>query len=281
MASADIPSHLRSQGSGNPGFLVVDTESVPDGELLAAVKYPQEGLSPEEAIDRAHKEQLEKTHNESDFIPVTFHVPVAICVARVARDYRLQAFTCLDSPQYRSKEITRKFWLGMAHYCSVETAGQDRAKLVTFNGRGFDMPLLELAAFRHGLQARDHYLSRDRYRGPLDLQEFFTNFGGCKMVGGLNLLAKMLGLPGKMETKGHQVYDLYREGKLQEINEYCLCDTLDTYFIFLRTRVLKGDITLEREAEIVADARKLLLAKRAEWPILAQYLERGKSPNMA
>jgi predicted PolB exonuclease-like 3'-5' exonuclease len=193
-------------------------------------------------------------------------------VARVGTDFGLQAITCLDAPHYRSREITKKFWLGMAHYSENRPA-----KLVTFNGRGFDMPLLELAAFRYGFAARDHYLSRDRYRGPLDLQEFFTNFGGCRMVGGLNLLAKLLGLPGKMDVAGHQVYDMYREGKLQEINDYCLCDTLDTYFIFLRTRVLTGDITLEQETEIAAKARSLLLAKREEFPILTRYLDWNKT----
>lgn len=276
MSTADFDSRSNATDTdARTAFLVVDTESVPDGELLSAVKYEGEGLSPEEAIERAQKEQLEKTNNESDFIPVTFQVPVAVCVVRVGADCALQSFTCLDSPQFRTPEIVKKFWLGVAHYCDPRKPERP-AKLVTFNGRGFDMPLMELAAFRYGICARDHFASRDRYRGPLDLQEFFTNFGGCRMVGGLNLLAKMLNLPGKMGTKGDQVYDLYRAGKLREINDYCLCDTLDTYFIFLRTRILTGDITNEQEAELVAKARALLLGKSEEYPILRQYLNCGK-----
>ena len=65
---------------------------------------------------------------------------------------------------------------------------------------------------------------------------------------------------------------MHREGKLQEINDYCMCDTLDTYFVFLRTRVLTGDLTLEREHELVTQAKAWITAKVAEVPALQQYL---------
>ena len=62
----------------------------------------------------------------------------------------------------------------MAHY-----KAKHKSRLVTFNGRGFDVPLLELAAFRYGVAAKDHYLSRDRFRGPIDLMEWFSNRSHC------------------------------------------------------------------------------------------------------
>jgi predicted PolB exonuclease-like 3'-5' exonuclease len=246
-------------------FLVVDTESVPDGRLLSAVKYPGENLSPEDAIERARTEARETNWNGSDFLPVSFQVPVGVCVLRVGADFSLQAFSCLDAPQFRPAEIVKKFWLGVSWY---------KAKLVTFNGRGFDMPLLELAAFRYGISARDYYQnSRNRFNGPIDLMDWMTNFGACRMAGGLDLLAKLLGKPGKMEVSGDQVYQMYLDGKLQEINDYCLCDTLDTYFVFLRTRILTGDLNLEQEAALVAKAKELLRAKAAEFPVLRRYLD--------
>ena len=61
-----------------------------------------------------------------------------------------------------------------------------------------------------------------------------------------------------MEVSGDQVYEMYQAGKLQEINDYCLCDTLDTYFVFLRTRVLTGDITRSRRPRLVEKAKKTL-----------------------
>jgi hypothetical protein len=248
-------------------FLVVDTESVPDGDLLGKVKYPGEEIGPEDAVARAQEEARQTSYTGSDFIPVSFHVPVAVCVVRVANDFSLQAVTCLDAPHFRSREIVRKFWLGVELYT--------KAKLVTFNGRGFDMPMLELAAFRHGLSLKDYcQRNRNRFGGNhLDLLDWLTNYGACRLVGGLNLLAKMLGKPGKMEVAGDQVYRLYQEGRYQDINDYCMFDTLDTYFVFLRTRVLTGDLALEQEHDLARQAREFLEGKVKELPALGQYLE--------
>jgi predicted PolB exonuclease-like 3'-5' exonuclease len=253
--------------STRTAFLVVDTESVPDGDLLAKVKYPNESISPQHAITRAQEEARQSSYSGSDFVPVSFHIPVAVCVVRVANDFSLQAVTCLDAPQFRSKEMVRKFWLGVEMYT--------KAKLVTFNGRGFDMPMLELAAFRHAISLKDYcQKNRNRFGGNhLDLLDWLTNYGACRLVGGLNLLAKILGKPGKMEVAGDQVYRLYREEKFQEINDYCMCDTLDTYFVFLRTRVLTGDIAPEQEHELVLKAREFLESKTMELPALVPYLE--------
>jgi predicted PolB exonuclease-like 3'-5' exonuclease len=229
------------------------------------VKYAGENLSPEEAIVRARGEAREASWSGSDFLPVTFQVPVGVCVLRVAADFALQSFSCLDAPHFRPREIVNKFWLGLSFY---------KAKLVTFNGRAFDMPLLELAAFRYGFSARDYYQnSRNRFNGPIDLCDWMTNFGACRMTGGLDLLAKLLGKPGKMDVSGEQVYRLYQEGKVKEINDYCLCDTLDTYFVFLRTRILTGDLSQEQETELVGKARELLESKTGEFPVLRKYLD--------
>ncbi len=248
-------------------YLILDTESIPDGKLISRVKYPEEFLTPEAAIDRAQAEAREASRDGSDFLPVTFQLPVAACVVRVAADYTIQNVSCLDPPQYRPEEITKKFWLGMKRY--------ERAKLVTFNGRGFDLPLLELAAFRYGCSAREYfYDSRNRFKGNhLDLFDWLSNYGACRLNGGLDLLAKMIGKPGKMEMAGDQVYALYREGRGREINDYCMFDTLDTYFVFLRTRVLTGELTLDNEKMLVAKGRAWLESKTGELPALKQYLD--------
>jgi 3'-5' exonuclease len=247
-------------------FLVLDTESVPDGRLLAKVKYPGEQIDPEEAIRRAQDEAREKSRDGSDFLPATFQYPVAVCVLRVAPDFTLQALACLDAPEFRPAEMVKRFWQGVNRY---------RAKLVTFNGRGFDLPLLEMAAFRYGCSAREHfYNSRNRYNGNhIDLFDWLSNYGACRLAGGLNLLSKLLGKPGKMEVSGDQVYSLWRDGRKQDINDYCLFDTLDTYFVFLRSRILSGELTLEQEADLVKKARLWLQGKVAQVPALRQYLD--------
>lgn len=266
--SADIAARRGQRKAPGPttAYLIFDTESIPDGDLLRRVKYPHDGLTAEQAIARAQQEARDTSYTGSDFLPVTFQVPVAISVLRVADDFSIQALTCLDAPLFRSEEMVRQFWKGVCHY---------QPKLVTFNGRGFDLPLLELAAFRHGIPARDYYhSSRNRYHGNhIDLLDWMTNYGAYRMQGGLNLLAKLLGKPGKLEIAGDQVYRLYCEGRLHDINDYCLFDVLDTYFVFLRSRVLIGALAPESEAFLVQRARAFITARTAETPVLRQYLE--------
>src|SRR5207247_7641463 len=103
--------------------------------------------------------------------------------------------------------------------------------------------------------------------------DWMTNYGAIRLSGGLDLLSKILGKPGKMGVSGDQVYSYYQQGKLQAINDYCMCDTLDTYFVFLRSRVLTGELTLEEEHEIVARAKSWLTGKVAELPALQSYLD--------
>jgi 3'-5' exonuclease len=267
MSSAQLDARSGTEAATRTAFLVVDSESIPDGRLLNLVKYGDQGLTEEQAIEKAREEARQNSNTGSDFIPVTFQIPVAVCVARVGADFSLQAVACLDAPLYRPKEIVKKFWLGLSFYT--------RTKLVTFNGRSFDLPLLELAAFRYGFPARDYFArGRNRFNGDLDLMDWMTNFGACRgFAGGLDLLAKMLGKPGKMDVSGDQVYEMYKAGRYQDINDYCMFDTLDTYFVFLRTRVLTGDITPEQEAELVARAKKTLGAQTRDLPALKHYLD--------
>src|SRR5690606_23999739 len=107
------------------------------------------------------------------------------------------------------------------------------------NGRSFDLPLLTFSAYRFGISCPRYFDDGERfgfrYRFTdkhIDLLEWLTEYGACRLAGGLNLLAKMLGKPGKMETTGGSVHDLWVEGRRQEINDYCLHDVLDTYFVF-------------------------------------------------
>jgi len=260
-----LTSPARPETAPRTAYLILDTESIPDGELLAAVKFP--GKSPEEAIELAKAEAV--AANGTDFLPVAFQLPAAACVLRVSPDFQLQSLALLDAPEFRPAVITAKFWQGMRIY--------PEAKLVTFNGRRFDLPLLELAAFRNGLAAKEYMATRrHRYGGSIDLFDWLSNFGAVKLHGGLDLLAKMLGKPGKMQFDGSQVWPLYREGRLAEINQYCLCDTLDTYFVFLRTRVMTGE--LDRAGEVVAirAARQMLERRRGDYPMLGQYLDTWK-----
>ena len=259
--------------SDEVAYLVFDIESVADGDLVARLQYPSEGLSGDEAIARYRAELLEQ--KGSDFIPYTFQLPVSVVIAKISREFELLDLVALDQPEFRPHVITKLFWKGWEHYnCPT---------FVTFNGRGFDIPLMEVSAFRYGLSlGRWFALSAKSFDQPrnrfniskhFDLYEVLTNYGASRFNGGLNLAANLIGKPGKMDVKGSMVQDLYQEGKLAEINDYCRCDVLDTYFVFLRSMVLTGSISLEREQEIVANTQSWIMAEAERQPVFKQYLE--------
>jgi len=259
-------------GSASPAYLLFDTESVPDGRLIGKVKYPDLTLTPEDAVRRAQAEAREQSRVGSDFIPVAFQIPVAVCVIRVAADYALQRITPLGTPHFRPRDIVEQFWCGVGEHLKKNP----RTKLVTFNGRGFDLPLLELAAFRYRVACGPAYFdrSRNRYNGNhIDLLDWLTNLGASRMAGGLNVLSKILGKPGKIDVSGDQVYEMHQAGKIQEINDYCMFDTLDTYFIFLRTRVMMGQISGKQEEALVERARAWIAIHTGELPGLQKYLD--------
>jgi hypothetical protein len=253
-------------------YLVFDLETVADGTLVSRLRYPSENLGPGEAVRRYRDELLEKF--ESDFIPYTYQIPVAAAIAKVAADFRLIDLVVLDDPRFRPHVITEHFWRGWEKY--------RRPTLVSFNGRTFDIPVLELAAFRYGipipawfdLKARAFEQPRNRFNleAHFDLQELLTNFGCTRFTGGLNLVANLLGKPGKMDVQGFMVQDLYNEGKLAEINDYCRCDTLDTYFAFLRSRVVLGELSLDEEQGIIAETKSWLIARASQSPAYQHYL---------
>lgn len=255
-------------------YLVFDVESVADGDLIAKIRYPGDDLNAKQAIERYRAELLEKY--ESEFIPYTFQIPISIAIMKVDKNLQLIDIVTLDDPQYRPEVIAKQFWQGWEHY--------QRPSLVSFNGRSFDIPLLELAAFRYGISVPNWFnifdksweQRRGRYnqRSHIDLQDMLTNFGASRFNGGLNLVANLLGKPGKMGIAGHMVQDLYSEGQVQRINDYCRCDVLDTYFVFLRFSVLLGKISIEQEQERVAHAKQWLQDHSENETAYRDYLEK-------
>lgn len=253
-------------------YFVFDVESVADGALVSQLRYPGEGLEPVAAVQRYRNELMEQYN--SDFIPYTFQLPVSVAIGKVSADYRLLDLVVLDEPEFRSHIITENFWRGWQAY--------NQPAFVTFNGRGFDVPLLELAAFRYGLNLAHWFQPgqksfdqpRNRYnqQGHIDLCELLTNFGSTRFTGGLNLAANLLGKPGKMDVQGDMVQDMFDQGRLQEINDYCRCDVLDTYFVFLRSRVILGQLSLEEEQSRIADTKAWLEERADQTPAYHHYL---------
>lgn len=253
-------------------YLVFDVEAVGDGDLISKVKYAQEGLDAAAALRRYRDELIEQTGK--DVLPPSFVLPVSVAVAKVSASFRLMGLSVLDDPLFRPHVITEGFWAGWRHY--------RRPTFVSFNGRGYDMPVLEYAAYRYGYALPDWFnvsapaydQSRNRYNtsSHFDMMDLFSNFGATRVTGGLNLLANLIGKPGKSGIDGSQVQDMYNSGHVKEINDYCRCDVLDTYFVFLRSRVLLGMISIQEEQQIVAETKTWLDEKIATDEAIAGYL---------
>jgi predicted PolB exonuclease-like 3'-5' exonuclease len=218
-------------------FAVFDVETRVDKHLLNQVYFDGQGLSDSEAFDR-YREDLRR-RRDSDFFPITLHLPISIAIGNVDDNYVLNAVETLALGDYSEETLVREFWTRAERFAGT---------LVTFNGRRFDIPVLELAALRHGIAAPVHFgdesLARNRHSAArhFDLFDYLTNFGAVSLAGGMNLLLKMIGMPGKSGMDGSMVQEYFETGRLQEIHRYCRNDVVQTYFLFLRVALLRGEI---------------------------------------
>ena len=264
----------RDMTSNNVKFLVFDVESVADGQLVSKIRFPGEMLGPQQAIRKYRDELIEK--NGTDFIPYSYQVPVSVVVGKVTSDLRLIDLVALDEPQFRPHILTEKFWRGWETY--------RRPTLVSFNGRSFDIPLLELSAFRFGvsmpgwMDAKGPNYQQPRYRynpgSHLDLYDVLTNFGATRLSGGLNLAATLLGKPGKMDVQGHMVQDLFDAGNSRRSMTIAGAMCWTPISFFCEPWWSWGQLTLDREHELVAETKQWLLDRIDQSPGYRSYLDR-------
>jgi len=265
----------------NVRYLLFDIESVADPNLTAAIRHPDGDVEPDEAVRLYREELMEK--KGSDFIPYSFQFPVSLALAKVRDDYSLAGTGLLRFEDGGPGRLTKNFWDGWMFY--------RKPTLVTFNGRSFDVPLLEQMALRYAIPIPDWFAlgtktydqPRNRYNigAHLDLCDILTNFGATHYTGGLNLAAKVIKHPGKMGNHGDMVQDLFNERKFQEIHDYCRCDVLDTYFLFLRLMTLTGRIASKEEKELAQEALNQIKEEARTIPALKEYLEAWKAATLA
>ncbi|HKV54162.1 MAG TPA: ribonuclease H-like domain-containing protein [Candidatus Binataceae bacterium] len=218
-------------------FVVFDIETRVNKELLNQVFFADAGIDDEEAYQRFREDLRSRG---SDFFPLTLHVPISIAVGDVGEDHVLHAVRNLAlDDDYSEERLAREFWDRLESFSGC---------LVSFNGRTFDLPVLELAAMRWGISAPGYFAGDDSARSRhcperhLDLYDYLTNYGAAGLRGGLDLLLKLIGLPGKVEMNGAMVQEYFDVGRLDEIHRYCRGDVVQTYFLFLRTELMRGRI---------------------------------------
>ncbi len=262
-------------------YLVFDIETRVDKALVKQIYDPENLLTLEQAYDKARDQILERSAQQSDFFPIPFHIPVAIATLQADENYRIRALGCVGADRFSEAELVTRFWQMF----------ENAATLVTFNGRGFDLPVLEMQALRHGLSVPRYFGTGDLkpgYRGNrysdafhIDLCDFLSNYGAAQRRGSLDVLARLAGLPGKYSIAGEDVEYLFRQGRLKEINQYCMTDALQTFLLFLRAELLRGKIdSSSYRAAIVAVRDHLLQLAAGAGPdnFLLDFLNRWPEP---
>ena len=248
--------------------LVFDIETVPDVNL--GRRLHDFGDLPDEEVAKAMM-SLRRQRTGDEFLPHAQQRVVAISCALRSRDGL--TLWSLGEPQAPEQELIERFFDGIERFTPV---------LVSWNGCGFDLPVLHYRALKHGVAAPrywevgeedpafrySNYLNRYHWR-HLDLMGVLSAHQP-RARASLADTAALLGLPGKLGFDGGQVWDAWRAGDIVGIRRYCETDVLNTYLIFLRFELMRGRLSAERYREELERVRMLLRESSA--PHLAQFL---------
>ena len=231
--------------------LVFDIESIPDIAGLRQLRDDPADWSDAQVYEAWLAERKEK--GQSDFMPLHLQrVLVLSVVFRNAEGLRVHSFVDRDG-QSEGKLIQQFFG-------SIE---KHQPQLVSWNGGGFDLPVLHYRGLRHGVEASkywdmgeddreykwNNYISRYHMR-HLDLMDLLAMYSP-KNNAPLDAMAKLCGFPGKLGMDGSQVYPQYLDGQLEDIRRYCETDVMNTYLVYCRFQKMRGGFTAaEYEQEI-------------------------------
>lgn len=254
--------------------LVFDIETIPDVALGRRI-FSLQGLS-DAAVAKA---MFAHARQESgrDFLPLEQHRVVAIaCIWRSREELRLWS---LGSPAADEKELIERFFDGIEKYSP---------DLVSWNGGGFDLPVLQYRALARGVQATrywetgssdtafrfNNYLSRYHWR-HLDLMDVLSGYQP-RARASLADMAALLGFPGKLGFSGDKVWDEYLAGNIVGIRRYCETDVLNTYLVYLRFEFMRGQFTPERLAAELERVKALL--RESSEPHCGEFLRAWEAP---
>ena len=237
--------------------LVFDIETIPDLDGGRRI-YDLDGLSDKDTASALLN--LRRQENGTEFLRLHLHRIVAISVVlRSTQGIKVWSLGDEDSSE---KELIERFYDGIDRFTP---------NLVSWNGGGFDLPVLHYRALKHGVQARrywetgnedssfkwNNYLSRYHQR-HLDLMDQLALFN-ARANAPLDQIATLLGFPGKMGMSGGKVFDAFQEGNLKGIRDYCETDVLNTWLVYLRFQLMRGELDptgYEQELTLLQDYLK-------------------------
>lgn len=223
--------------------LSFDIETVPDVAGLRILHGFDASLPDAEVAEFASQKQ--RARNGSDFLQHHLHRVVAIsCVLRWSDRIIVKT---IGSPEDSERDMIATFFDTLARYTP---------QLVSWNGGGFDLPVLHYRAMRHGISAPrywdtgdgDHADSRDfkwnnyisRYhQRHLDLMDMLALYQPRASVP-LDDMARLCGFPGKLGMDGSRVWEAFMDGRIEAIRNYCETDAANTYLLYLRFQLMRG-----------------------------------------
>ena len=221
-------------------LFVFDIETVPDGDAVANLTG-FEGKDLAEQRSELERYHLDATGGQNPFPRQPFHrvVAVSFLAAEIESSgrgevYYLKELRSGGNPDSPEADLVKGFF---------QYIDKNYPRLVTYNGRTFDLPVLRHRAMVHGITARgfhnvdnkwENYGSRYALDWHCDLQEALTDFGAASRALKLNEVCAVLGFPGKFGVDGSQVAPMFDEGRIEEIRDYCETDVLNTYLVYLR-----------------------------------------------
>ncbi|MGE0348581.1 3'-5' exonuclease [Hydrogenophaga sp.] len=238
--------------------LVFDIESIPDVEGLRALRDAPADHSDEQVHAAWLAERKEK--GQSDFMPLHLQrVLVISCVFRNAEGLRIHSF--VDRDGQSEGKVVQSFF----HAVEKHTP-----QLVSWNGGGFDLPVLHYRGLRHGVEASkywdmgeddrefkwNNYIGRYHMR-HLDLMDLLAMYSP-KNNAPLDAMAKLCGFPGKLGMDGSQVYAQYLAGQTDDIRRYCETDVMNTYLVYCRFQKMRGGFTEAEYGQEIAMVRETL-----------------------
>ncbi len=255
---------------------IFDCETIPDIELIRR-NFSVEGLGDAAAIAKAQSDFAE-AHNGNTFLPLPYHRVVALS-AVIADDFgTFLKVGDFGNGSDEEEAIIRHFF---------DYIEERNPRLVSFNGRSFDMPMLLIRAMKYNLSFPawfdqnnpqlnktkwENYRQRYAEEFHTDLLETLGNFGAVRNLK-LDLLCTMAGIPGKYDVSGDQVTELYFAGKLEKIREYCQSDVLNTYWLWLKYELLKGKLTPEDYARSLGEMREKMPRERGYYDPFARAID--------
>ncbi len=258
-----------------------DIETIPDVELGRRL-YGLDSLSDKQVGYVMQTKRRHKTGNE--FLSCEQQRIVAISVALRTRDsFKIWSLGDANAPE---AELIQRFFDGIDRYSP---------DLVSWNGGGFDLPVLHYRALRHGIQAPrywetgdgdqsfrwNNYLSRFHWR-HLDLMDVLSGYQ-VRARAGLQDVAMLLGLPGKLGMSGDKVWDAWLDGQIDAIRNYCETDVLNTFLIYLRFEFMRGRLTrdhYDEECRLVRSTLQPLRSEKVHWDeFLSAWPEEKSTPS--